>query len=108
MERGDRVAVRRKEKKMVRAKFKVDEIKRMRTSIPKVEDGNPGKVKWTDGELRTIIMSPVYGNGDPNHENTKFWQASPSGKFELGCANLAATEQFELGKEYYLDISPAS
>ncbi len=48
------------------------------------------------------------GNGDPNHENTKFWQASPSGQIQIGCANLAAAEAFELGREYYVDFTPAS
>ncbi len=52
-------------------------------------------------------MSPVYGNGDPNHENTKFWQASPGGRLELSVVNAAAVERFEVGKEYYLDFTPA-
>ena len=56
---------------------------------------------------RSVKMSPVYGNNDPNHENTKFWEASPCGQFELSVINLAAAEIFVVGKEYYLDISPA-
>jgi hypothetical protein len=89
---------------MVRAKFKVDKIERSLGSIPfNVE----GKTDWKTGELRTVIMSPVYGKGDPDHENTKFWQATPTGSLQLTCANLAAVEQFELGKEYYIDFVPA-
>jgi hypothetical protein len=57
--------------------------------------------------MRTVHMSPVYGNGDPNHENTKFWEASPSGGLTLGTINPAAWQQFELGMEYYLDFTPA-
>ncbi len=89
----------------VRAKFKVDSINRHTASVagPVVE----GRQTWLPGEVRTIQMSPVYGNGDPQHENTKFWQASPSGQLTLGCANLAAAEHFELGKEYYLDFTLA-
>lgn len=92
---------------MVKAKFKCDEVRRqltMRDSGQKNELGSP---IYKPVEMQTIIMSPVYGNGDPNHENTKFWNASPSGKLELGCINLAAAEQFELGKEYYLTFEQA-
>lgn len=89
----------------VRAKFKVDSITRQTTHRPVT--GEDGKTQYVPAEMRTVALSPVYGNGDPNHENTKFWQASPSGKFELGCINLEAADRFELGKEYYIDISPA-
>ncbi len=92
----------------VRAKFKVDEVRRIVSSVPTGEkDPATGYMQYKPGEVRTIIMSPVYGNGDPNHENTKFWAASPSGRLELGCANLAAAEAFEIGKEYYIDFTPA-
>jgi hypothetical protein len=89
----------------VRAKFKVDRIERIQMSVPKVN--GEGKTEYVPGEVRTITLSPVYGNGDPKHENTKFWQASPSGIIQLGCANLAVAETFELGKEYYVDFTPA-
>lgn len=91
--------------RMVRAKFRVDKIERILSSLPKV--GEDEKVQWVPGELRTVIMSPVYGGGDPKHENVKFWQASPSGHLEIGCANLAAAESFELGEEYYVDFTLA-
>lgn len=90
---------------MTKAKFRVDRIERQVGSVP-VTDAD-GKTNWVVGEVRSVIMSPVYGNGDPNHENTKFWHASPSGSFRIDCANHAAVEQFELGKEYYFDIYPA-
>lgn len=57
--------------------------------------------------MRSVHMSPVYGNGDPNHENTKFWKSSPSGSLELNIVNAAAADQFEVGKSYYLDFTPA-
>lgn len=97
----------------VRAKFKVDEIKRHTAHVPlKNPDGSPklnedGRQIHGPGEVRTVVLSPVYANGDPNHENTKFWAASPSGRIELGCANLAAADAFELGKEYYIDFTLA-
>lgn len=98
---------------MVRAKFTVTGIERIASHVAK-KDENGELVKNTYGsyeteprEMRTVKMSPVYGNGDPNHENTKFWASSPSGHLEIGCANLEAAEAFELGKEYYVDFTLA-
>jgi hypothetical protein len=90
----------------VRAKFKVDEFKSSLQMRPagKTESGS---TKYETVEMRTVVMSPVYGNGDPNHENTKFWNASPAGRLELGTVNPEAWKQFELGKEYYIDFTPA-
>lgn len=73
----------------------------------KKEDGSIDYTKPEPIELRSVKLSPVYGNGDPNHENTKFWNASPSGSIELGTVNPGAWEQFEIGKEYYVDFTPA-
>ena len=98
---------------MVRAKFKVDSIERtMSSRTLKDDQGNPikderGFYKAEPCEMQTIKMSPVYGNGDPNHENTKFWEASPGGMLNLNCINAAAAKEFELGKEYYLDFTKA-
>lgn len=89
----------------VRAKFKCQRIERIQGSVPVV--GEDGKFTYAQGEVRTVHLDPVYGNGDPNHENTKFWQASPSGSIMIGCANLKAAEAFELGAEYYVDFSKA-
>lgn len=89
----------------VRAKFKVDKIERSMTTRA-VKDPD-GATRYEPCEMRTIVMSPVHGRGDPNHENSRFWQASPSGRLELGCVNLEAAVQFKLGEEYYLDFTPA-
>ena len=87
----------------VRAKFRVDEVRRHLTSLP--VEGK--KDHYVRGEVRTVIMFAVHGGGDPDHENAKFWRATPSGKLELGCANLAAAEMFEIGQEYYIDFTKA-
>lgn len=76
-----------------RAKFKVDSV--LHT---KQYDGTP---------IRTVIAAPVYGNRDPNHENSKFWAATPSGKLELGTVNAAAVAGLEPGVEFYIDITIA-
>lgn len=106
-------AFQEKQMPSVRAKFRCDTITRSVGSRPKVDaDGN--RVKGNHGyeerepcEMWTIRMSPVYGNGDPSHENTKFWEASPGGSFEMNCVNAAAVALFDIGKEYYLDFTPA-
>lgn len=92
---------------MIRAKFRVDSFT---TSLHRRQKDPKGS--WRDDnieevEMRTIKMSPVYHNNDPEHENTKFWDATPSGSFELGTVNPEAWKHLELGKTYYIDIHPA-
>lgn len=90
------------QKPTVRAKFYCQSIT---TSLGTTRNSETGQ--YEPAMQKSIEMSPVYGNGDPNHENTKFWEASPSGSLKLGVINQAAAEQFEVGKEYYLDFTPA-
>lgn len=71
-------------------------------------DGKPDLGKSVSVEMRTLKFSPVYGKGDPEHENTKFWKASPSGSITLGTVNPEAWVQFEMGKEYYVDFTAAA
>lgn len=90
---------------MVRAKFKVDTIQRiMGNRFVPASDGGAGT--YEPSEIQTIKMSPVYQNGDPDHENNKFWAATPLGGIELGCVNLDAASQFDLGEEVYVDFTP--
>lgn len=88
----------------VRAKFTVNSIERSLGNMPFIEDG---KTVWKPAEVHSIKMSPVYGNGDPNHENTKFWNATPSGSLVLGTVNPSAVAEFEIGAEYYIDFIKA-
>lgn len=87
----------------VRAKFRCISVTRSLGS-KRAPDGNG----YVDCEQRTIKLQPVYGNGNPDHENTKFWNATPSGAIELGVINLEAAEQFEIGAEYYVDFTAAA
>ena len=57
-------------------------------------------------EITTIVLNPVYSN-DPNSENAQFWKYTPQGRVELGTINIEAAKRFELGKEYYVDFTPA-
>lgn len=70
----------------VRAKFKC-------TGIDNVSD-----------EAKSIHLEPVI-SGSP--ENAEFFKWTPSGKITIGCVNPRANEQFEVGKEYYVDFTPA-
>ncbi len=59
-----------------------------------------------DGYSETVSMIPVYST-DPEHENKKFWDATPSGKLDLYIQNPAAFGIFHQGQEYYLDFTKA-
>lgn len=43
---------------------------------------------------------------DGSEENKAFWQYTPSGSISLTITNPAAMNQFEAGKEYYVDFTP--
>ena len=64
------------------------------------------KESWNKGELlMDVKLVPVH-KGSP--ENDAFYAATPSGEFNLSCARLDAAAQFEIGKEYYVDFTPAA
>jgi hypothetical protein len=81
----------------VRAKFAVNSIERFNTSV--YADG-----KSTIKECQNIKLSAVCGNSD---ENKQFFASTPSGQLQLGTVNVEAAAKFELGKEYYIDFTPA-
>lgn len=58
-----------------------------------------------DGEGGTVRLTPVTG-GSP--ENETFYRWTPGGGLTLSTINNLACAEFELGKEFYVDISPAS
>jgi hypothetical protein len=100
---------------MVKAKFKVNRIE-CSTGSQKVKDaegnyvkeGTNSWVKTEPCELRTIVLTPVYGNDNSKHENSVFWDYTPSGEIKLGTVNPAAWQEFELDKEYIIDFSKAN
>ena len=75
----------------VRAKFQCLSINHHHT-------GNPDAVQ---AEVRLI---PVYGNGEANKDWSKW---TPSGELKMMITNPSAIAQFELGKEYFVDFTPA-
>lgn len=79
------------------AKFYVSEVRK--NGQPNYQTGKPE----TTGLY--VVLSPVqYKADDPTHENSKFWNASPSGKFELWIQNAALFDKFIPGQEVYLPM----
>ncbi|MGF1934533.1 MAG: hypothetical protein RM347_009035 [Nostoc sp. ChiQUE02] len=57
-------------------------------------------------QTATVILTPVTSN-PPNAENLTFWQATPAGNITLQITNPAASAQFSVGTEYYVDFTAA-
>lgn len=72
----------------VRAKFQVTSIKSFAW--------NPASVE--------ITLTPQYDESIP--EDQRFQKATPSGSFTMQIDNPAAAEQLELGKFFYIDLTP--
>jgi hypothetical protein len=51
-----------------------------------------------------ISMAPVYTGSE---ENKAFFQATPSGQVVFYATKPEVQAQFEVGKEYYVDFTPA-
>lgn len=58
----------------------------------------------SDYSAAQVTLVPVYDQDGPNASWSK---ATPSGKIEMLITNPGAVEQFELGKDYFVDFSPA-
>lgn len=67
------------------------------------------KVRCNHKGPSDIGFNTVYEpNAAEDTENARFTKATPWGDIKLGIDNPAAIEQFEVGKEYYVDFTPAS
>lgn len=71
---------------MVRAKFKVQ-------NVDTREDGGG-----------TVTLTPVTSGSE---ENEAFYRWTPGGSIILSTINAEAVKQFENGKEFYVDFTPA-
>ncbi|ORJ47812.1 hypothetical protein B2M27_23975 [Kluyvera intermedia] len=60
--------------------------------------------KGSDNESRTVHMSPVTAD---TPENKTWSQYTPGGLLQMHISNPDAFNQFEQGKEYYIDIQAA-
>lgn len=61
-------------------------------------------MSWSSTAAK-LVFCPQYDTSIP--EDDRFAKATPSGRFEMTVDNPAALEQFELGKSYYVDFTPA-
>lgn len=55
--------------------------------------------------FHTVYETDEQKGADP--ENVRFTKATPWGNIKLGIDNPAALNQFEVGKSYYVDFTPA-
>lgn len=58
-----------------------------------------------EGTNKTFHFNAVYDDGTP--ENKRFSKFTPSGNLDLQVMNTEVLDQFEIGKEYYIDFVPA-
>lgn len=61
-------------------------------------------IKDESGHGGTVRLRPVI-TGSP--ENDQFYRYTPSGSLVLSTINQDAFSQFELGKQFYVDLTPA-
>lgn len=54
--------------------------------------------------IETVSLVAVYSE-DPNDINYKWSKYTPSGSMMLSISNPDAQDRFEIGKEYFIDIS---
>ena len=95
---------------VVRAKFVLfAEEKTIQNRYERKDDGSYDYNKPIPKVMKTLKLQPVsYDSKNLNSENSKFWEASPMGSLSLGVINEEAWKNFELGKEYYVDFTPAN
>ena len=86
----------------VRAKFTLSSVKTTQWQWGGNATGDPEK---THPGQRSLVFNAVCDYGTP--ENQRFAKATPSGTLEMVVDNEEAVKQFEVGKSYYLDFTPA-
>jgi hypothetical protein len=57
-----------------------------------------------ENDRYVVRLRAVYGDGQANKSWAKY---TPSGQLEMVIDNPDASERFEVGKEYFLDFTPA-
>jgi hypothetical protein len=87
-----------------KCRFVVNEVKQNLGTKPSGNKDERNNEIWEPAMMFTVSASPVYGNGDPEHPNTKFWAASPNGRFELGTVNEDAVKDWKPGTILEFDI----
>ena len=60
---------------------------------------------YEGSDLRQLSFSAVADGKTPEAE--RYHRYTPNGELRIGIDNPAASDQFEVGKLYYLDFTPA-
>lgn len=91
-----------------KCRFTVNSVTETLGTKPTGKKNEKGYDEYEPCPMFSVKASPVYGNGDPNHPNTKFWHASPSGSFELHTVNADVVKGWKPGAvlEFTIDIVP--
>jgi len=58
-----------------------------------------------DGEGGRVLFSPVISGSD---ENDEFYKWTPGGELVLDIVRLELCEKFNVGEEYYVDVTPCT
>lgn len=61
------------------------------------------QISWQPN-AREITLAPMYDTSIP--EDRRFSDATPSGSFTMYVNNPVAVEQLELGKFFYINLTP--
>jgi len=83
----------------VRAKLQVLEIKHHHVHAPRKDPTVPESVHV---EIRAVPVNSASGK-----ENESWSKWTPSGELKLTITNPPAADFFEIGREYYVDFTPA-
>lgn len=86
---------------MVRAKFMLQEITESGYGYTSAQ----GEYVTSKNAGKRLVFAPQYDTTIP--EDQRFAQATPSGRFEMTVDNPQALAQFEIGRQYYVDFTPA-
>ena len=62
------------------------------------------KFKCTNKEGNQLRLEVVISGSE---ENKEFWKYTPAGQIQMSVDNEKTQEQFEVGKEYYVDFTLA-
>ena len=62
------------------------------------------KFKCASNHEGNVTLQPVY---EGSEENKTFWNYTPAGLITMTITNPAASNSFEVGKEYYVDFTLA-
>ena len=62
--------------------------------------------QFEGSENKTAIFAPQYDTSIP--EDQRFQQFTPSGRFEIVVNNPNVLAALEVGKQYYIDLTPAA